>query len=388
MARTVTYGMGQYRYNPTFEYIGQDQVFDGSHPEDSFGGHKNIEYFKNNAGGINYQDVLLTFTPPTGTTSNYIQYNTTYYMELTVPQHRQYPITLNLKLCAGDGKDVDTSRFQNIKRLTIPATPKLDDFFSDVILFEDPTLYEKVDNIWVLNSNVDEKNAPIMKASVFYKGVHNKYLTINDLNNATDLSVHEVYFTNDSGYRYITNKKANGTFENIPLIGGKYSTSQKLEQSWKLNQETERYGMPTTVTYKFAFSPKYNLSNGFPFLLLETDRSGNESHTLQYEGSDKVSYNGTCLDLNKIKVNIYTVSNLLSGASNGTGQIQSGTSQLTHIAVNGHPEQILTINGEEIKIGRSGFYEIKDYEISSLGVVVVDSNKDRFTIDYEYKIVT
>ena len=47
----------------------------------------------------------------------------------------------------------------------------------------------------------------------------------------------------------------------------------------------------------------------------------------------------------------------------------------------------MTINGEEIKIGPSGFYEIKDYDITSLGMVVEDPDVDRFTIDYEYKVI-
>lgn len=395
---TVNYGMGQYRYNPTFNYIDKDQVFDGNAPTASVGrgSHKNIEYFKNEIGGINYQDVLLSFASPVGTTSsNYIQYGSTYYMELTVPQHRQYSMTINLKLCAGDGEKVNVDNFQNIKRFNIPPTPKSDNFINKVIFFEDPTVYQLENNQWVLKDNIDKEIDPIMKASVYYDGVHNLY-TNNQLNNnsSLDLKIHEVYLAKDSGpildYWYITGKNSDGSFTKERLIDGKYDTSQSLEQNWNLNQEEVsgqiHYGAPTTVTYKFAFSPKYELSGGFPYLLIETDRSGNESHTIQYESGNE-SYNGTCLDLKKIKARVYTVSNLI-GSDKGLTQIQSGSQQLTHIAVWGHPEQILTINGEEIKIGKSGFYEIKDYTITSLGVIVADPNKDRFTIDYEYKMIT
>jgi hypothetical protein len=46
---------------------------------------------------------------------------------------------------------------------------------------------------------------------------------------------------------------------------------------------------------------------------------------------------------------------------------------------------LLAINGEEIKIGQSNFYELDDFTITSLGVVAKDSY-DRFTIDYQYQV--
>jgi len=46
---------------------------------------------------------------------------------------------------------------------------------------------------------------------------------------------------------------------------------------------------------------------------------------------------------------------------------------------------MLAINGEHIQIGQSGFYELDDYHIDSLGVVAKDNN-DKFVIDYQYKI--
>lgn len=46
---------------------------------------------------------------------------------------------------------------------------------------------------------------------------------------------------------------------------------------------------------------------------------------------------------------------------------------------------MLAINGEEIKIGQTNFYELNDFTIKSLGVVAKDVN-DRFTIDYQYAL--
>ena len=378
MARSISYGIGQYRFNPTFNYIDLKQTFDGSHPDTDF---NDISYYRNSLGRINYQDVLLQFKPPTnGNSSNsqWLQYNQSYYVELTVPQHKQYDIYLDLKLCAEVNNTVDTERYQSIKQLIIPATPQPDDFLSKVLLFEDPSDLEKV------------------RASV----LDNEHIldTVPTENAFSDKRLHEAYQYADPNsksvsYWYVTE---NNTSQPIwKIISNK--TLGNLTQGWKVNETgsdqidiSREFG--STITFKFAFSPKFNLSGGFPYLLLETDRTGNESYILQYTGDDGVTYQGTCLDINQIKVKVYQVSNLLLDAANGLSQIQAGT-ELNHIAVWGHPEQILTINGEEIKIGKSGFYELKDFNITNLGIVVekqqssdINNVRDTFTIDYEYKI--
>ena len=46
----------------------------------------------------------------------------------------------------------------------------------------------------------------------------------------------------------------------------------------------------------------------------------------------------------------------------------------------------MTINGEEIRIGPSGYYELLDIiPITSIGIVA-DSWDDNWTIDYTYEI--
>lgn len=398
MPRSITYGIGQYRFNPTFHYIDNEQIFDGSKydtEEECF-----ISYYQNSLGRIDYQDILLSIQPlveddATGS-SNWLQYGKTYYMELTVPQHRQYDIYLNLKLCAGVNNTVDTERFQTIKQLIVPPTPQSDDFSNRVILFEDPTNITKIRACVLDEDHVLTTEHPIFNQTV-----------------PDDKRKHEVYSykNEDNGlieYWYVT-KDPNNSNNSADYVWKKISnrTIGNLTQGWKVNKTDENgdvtidvskeYG--STITFKFAFSPKFNLTGGFPYLLLESDRTGNENHILEYIGEDGVTYHGTCLDIKQVYAKIYAVSNLLLDTTNGLSQIQTGTT-VNHIAVWGHPEQILTINGEEIKIGKSGFYELKDFDISSLGIVVegqdvqnssgqstyVNNTKDTFTIDYEYKI--
>ena len=130
MATSISYGMGQYRYNMNYNYIvSPSKIIEPS----------DISYYK-----TNYQDIQVKL-PMVSTQSNvstpFVQYGSTYYMRLTVPQNNQYDTTLNLKLCPGDPNQensIDASRFQEIKKIFIPKTLENDDVYSDVILFEAP----------------------------------------------------------------------------------------------------------------------------------------------------------------------------------------------------------------------------------------------------------
>ena len=368
MAKNITYGMGQYRFNKNFSYIDKEGYIDTSlNPT-------RMDYFTNDSGGINYEDIQIDITGLTtdGAKYNYVQYGTTYYMELTVPQNRKYQLTLNLKLCGEKTAGVpDLNHFQNIKRLIVPPTPALDDITSEVILYEDP--------------RDDNKHRGLIRAAV----IDEKH-TFNENSNAQSINIagkenHDVYYNEfNSTYFFIDTDDINNPVKEITKSPLAYRDKISLTQDWKITNSGSSEN-PATVTFKFAFSPKYQQTQGFPYLVIETERTGNENHTIEYVKSG-VTYYGTVLNKDLIKMKLYGVTNLLEDGTIGVSQVQSGTSQLTHIAVWGHPEQIITINGEEVKIGQTNFYELKDFNITYLGVVVTDPMIDRFTIDYEYKI--
>ena len=362
MAKSVTYGMGQYRYNKDFTYI--DPILDTTKTSSL------KKYFRNDSGGINYQDICLDLIGTTeNSTVNKIQYGVTYYMELTVPQHRKYQLTLNLKLCTENSGEPDLNHFQNIKRLIIPPTPRLDDITSKVILYEDP--------------RNDNKYKGLIRAAV----IDDKHIIDST---PSQWEIHDVYLdkrTSNPQYIFIVDN------DNYLIIEQEhYTDSIEETQDWKLNDEfsNSQSESPATVTFKFAFSPKYQQEGDFPFLVIETERSGIESHNLQYiNPNDSSTYYGTKLDLNLVQAKIYKVANLLDQGTVGGSQLQANVNQVNHIAVWGHPEQIITINGEEVKIGQTNFYELKDFNITYLGIVAEkNSPTDRFTIDYEYRIVS
>ena len=56
---------------------------------------------------------------------------------------------------------------------------------------------------------------------------------------------------------------------------------------------------------------------------------------------------------------------------------------LSRIGIWSHPGLIMTINGEEIRVGPSGYYELDALDIESIGIVAT-SWADNWTMDYQY----
>ena len=359
MATSISYGMGQYRYNMNYNYIvSPSKIIEPS----------DISYYK-----TNYQDIQVKL-PMLSTQSNvstpFVQYGSTYYMRLTVPQNNQYDTTLNLKLCPGDPNQensIDASRFQEIKKIFVPKTLENDDVYSDVILFEAPTKGSNGKIKWdtgIIKANIWDKTRNAIKAGI------------------TTFSTHQpqnLYY--EAGeYRYYY---GSGTNEYYLMTDNFYEG--QMPQTWKMKDSS-----PSTITIDFVFSPKYNLTGGYSYLLIETDRTDAYHQSIQYfddDDKDKSVYYGTRLNKESIEIELYGVTNLLELSNSGISQIQSGSTSLSHIAVWGHPGQLLAVNGEEIRIGQSGFYELGNFTINQLGVIVYDKEVDRFTIDYEYKIL-
>lgn len=364
MAKTVSYGIGQYRYNKYYNYItnisysgkATSTTSDSTIPASGQLQSWEWSYVKSS-----YEDPVVKLPLASDASGTpLIQYGNTYYMRVTIPQNNQYQTILDLKLCAGDTNtnSCDTSKFQHIKRLIIPPTPANDDNYSDVLLYEVPDDNTKTIKAQVLDKNHDQ----LKKGSSFSTFVAG-----------------EAYRTGSSGnYSYVYATSSNHA---EPITK---STFYTLLQGWNVSSSDSQ----ATVTFDFVFSPKYNLTGGYSYLVFETDRTDSYHQSIQYidEGDGKTYY-GTRLLKEDIQLELYSVNNLLERGSDGLSQIQSGTDTLTHIGIWGHPEQLLAINGEEIKIGQSGFYELTDFTIRTLGVVVRDPNEDRFTIDYEYRIV-
>lgn len=88
--------------------------------------------------------------------------------------------------------------------------------------------------------------------------------------------------------------------------------------------------------------------------------------------------NGRVISLNINKLaSIYNIINFLNSSIDNKGKLKQ-------IGVQGFPGLLMSINGEEIRVGRTGIYELNfGATISSLGFVI-ESNDKTFLLDYQY----
>ena len=68
-----------------------------------------------------------------------------------------------------------------------------------------------------------------------------------------------------------------------------------------------------------------------------------------------------------------------------TSGLNIGGKTIVRFGIWGHPQLMMAINGEEIRIGQSGYYELNDFDVTSFAVVANDV-EDTFILDYQYKL--
>ncbi len=388
MAQNISYGIGQYRYDQHFEYT-TDLTSSGSYIP------RYVDY--NTNSGLTYKDVIIPL--PEG-----IVAGETYLMTLTLPQDPQFDNTINLKLCAESNQAIDFNKFQQIKQVTVPRG-SAGNYYVPVALFK----YTYSEN---------NKTSTGIEAEI-----------VHDFSSADSIKNETLYKYNNN-YKYASNdfdedkpKPSWDAFNSNYKIN--HIVEYSLAQSW-----TESSPI-TTTSISFIFSPKYDLINPYKYLWLEivrndidlsikrvlpivdesalnntesTTEDNTESSAENNESSAEDNTEVTTGDTepstendesttedNKnyyIVMTISKVNNLISSTNYGIASIKSGINKLCQIDVQASEGQKLSINGEEIIIGAKETYSLKDFDITSLGIIVPKPTPGNynFQIDYKYAI--
>ena len=140
-----------------------------------------------------------------------------------------------------------------------------------------------------------------------------------------------------------------------------------LSASWK-TEIGENYGV-----FELIFRP---VEDNFTSILLQMVRQP-EDYNIQKTVDGVVEY-GRKVDKDKVSFTLYELTNLKNYMT---------TNSLIRIGVWAHSGLMMAVNGEEIHIGPSGYYELSQLEITSLGIVAPNSDyTNSFTVDYEYNV--
>ena len=176
---------------------------------------------------------------------------------------------------------------------------------------------------------------------------------------------------NDNSFNYGSNYYIRigirRTSVNQDIIIGLRQNKEDTTNSQTLDTITIPANIGDTVNeiaiIEIAFSPNTSCSQ-FTIMLQRT--------------SEDYTKGGRILDIVDSEIIVADIVNIMNNLS-------TGIHQLTKIGVQGPPGLLMCINGQPIRIGPSGIYEIKNnYKITSIGFVVFNNDSKYFILDYQY----
>ncbi len=153
-------------------------------------------------------------------------------------------------------------------------------------------------------------------------------------------------------------------------------TDQTVDNIQTLKTVTVEAGT-TTTTVEFVFNP----NSAYQKIIFQLTRTGSDYYIDAGDG-----YSGRVAE---IKIEAYErIKNVIEDFLSSQ---YSGLTSLKKIGIQGPPGLIFVIDGEEIKIGRSGIYELynDNIAITYIGFILKDSEitqggKDYFIMDFKY----
>lgn len=286
--------------------------------------------YQNN--GTSYRDIVIERTD--GITTVF-EKGKNYLLQLKLPKNRAYDTKVKIKL----GLKNDNSQFLQIRQIIVPR---------------------------------DSENALEISKICLYKIGNKDYVGIVR-SSENDCEPYDV-IQNTGEVSYKDPSSGATQLQNDYLfqeIVQRFNNAENIESSF--------------ATFNIVFSPKID-NIQFDKIILEIIREDYDQD-INYT-IDNIAYKGRYFNINNSSLynaSLYEIVDLLNNNI-------IPNKPLTHIGVWSHPELMLAINGEEIMIGRSGFYEIDDYEITSLGVAAKQPTEqnpninDKFIIDYQYPL--
>lgn len=271
-----------------------------------------------------FQDVIIS---PASTFNK----NKDYYFKIAVPQDMNYDMSFNLKLIKVENNS--TIAYQFLKNITIPRGGSGNNVYQVALYEYEEDGEEKVSAMIPLEYVADATN--IIPNAIYYR------------------SQDKTFWLGQSATSYRQTDRVNEI---------------SVTAAWK-NEQTENYGV-----FDITFRP---VEDSFASILLEMVRTA-EDYSIQ-RLVDGVMEFGRKVDIAKLKqgnnVELYEIIDLVQSIN------RDGS--LSRIGIWSHPGLVMIINGEEIKVGPSGYYEQDVLPVTSLGIVA-KGYEDNWTLDYTY----
>lgn len=308
-----------------YRYTGTEEVTSllNTYPEDNTTDNSKAfkpVYTPSGIGNYYYQDVLIPFKSVLDTDVFYIDMNIARFSSDTV---------YNLKMVKSAEEEINFPNYETVATITVPKNT------SSQLTPQGVALYT-----W------DKINTHVGK----------------------------VGGTNSLQYKdgVLTHDGSKVTYHNVVFLLPTWEIEIKEGQEQKYRTGT-------------MFSTNY-LSGQFDCLLLEIQRTPEDKSIVLGKTvtvnnkTETINVLGRFLNVdddkaNHLDVKIHQINELLTNVD---------IKVVKQLGVWGRPGLPLAINGEEIKIGPSGYFELKNYDITSFGVFATNK-QDQFTVDYLYE---
>lgn len=347
MADSIHYGMGQIRYNNNTSYMTNLQF--------NFEPVRVLVSSDNETNDV-YQDIVLKRNDSFSFTAG-----VPYLLKIKIPKDINYNNTYRIKMTTTNSEEAtalnpDAVTYQMIKYINVPK--ETSSSTSSRVIIYPVTSKETV-------ITEDEETIVIPAGSLWEEKYNIDYITkvaiaIEDGDEAATQRPGGVWFKNNKYY----------------LMGATEGEDQEiLNKSDVILNHLWATGHSTSWSeFNFVFTPR-DSDETYTQIWIEMFRESYDQDIY----SDGIYGRQIDLEGGLFEASVYQLTNMINNIQD--------VEKLTHIGVYGHPNAIMAINGEEIRIGQSGYYELNNFEITSFGIAAETNNdNDTFIVDYQYPI--
>ena len=340
-----------------------------------------------------YRDVLVKLKNSTTGEIESFTTGKSYYLSFGIPRNLNYDLNIAIKLLVTSDSyvyDVTKTQFQFIKYISAYRT----------------TTGGATNSLVCLYQKNGENNA---RSAIRYSVDPN--LSSTDIQTIQAQNVNRYFYEiNDpsEGYIYLPNVLYHNqlTDEYWMFTGGTKSVTAEDDPfgdntilkgtndvvlTWNWDQDSQS----DMAYYKLVISPQNASNISFNAILLQLERISEDADIITDQTVSDTSNPGAGSPIYGRYINIDQLTGVNAEETvKDTFKIyelkdllntQLNVSSIARFGLWGHPELMLCVNGEEIQVGPSGYYELNDFDITSLSVVA-EGPQDTFTLDYQYEV--
>lgn len=312
---------------PANNFIGQYRFPGSSVCTTNIGG--TAESKDQSGSGFTFQDLVVV---PSGGAR--LQPETDYYLKLRIPQDINYDLVFDIKLVKEQTSG--SPDYQYLRRVSLMKGAVGNS--------------KNVYNVVLYSPGMDSSGEEIVEVGI--------PVSLSVTGQPCEEGV--LYETGDQEYGV---GNASGGYDEIDKFN-----DLLVYASWRQDVNPDQFG-----EFEICFRPQQQ----FDYILFEMQR---ETIDFSIQTEDVI---GRVVDpslVNEQGIVLRRVNSLVDAMLDNNPTSYA----LDRIGVWGRSGLIIVINGEELRIGPSGFYELNEFEIETLGIVATDNVNDQFTIDYTY----